>query len=94
MFSSGMHGHVMFWSGAVGLAVSSTAGLFVSWLAAFGISLPPGQLLDNAYCVINLDWVAVVPFAAFAALSYGAMLAGRMVANRCRMRVERLADLP
>jgi uncharacterized membrane protein (DUF441 family) len=84
MFSSGALGQVIFWSGAVGLAVSSTAGLFVSWFAAFGISLPPGQVLDNAYCVINLNWSAVVPFAAFAGVSSGAMLVGRMIAVRCR----------
>ena len=77
---------MMFWIGAVGLAVSSTAGLFVSWLATFGISLPPGQVLDNAYCVINLNWSAVVPFAAFAGMSSCAMLVGRMIAVRCRRR--------
>jgi hypothetical protein len=92
MISSGLHGQVMFWSGAVGLSVSSTAGLFVAWIVAFGICLPLGQVLDNAYCVINLEWMAVVPFAACAALSFGAMWAGRMILAKCRERVEESMD--
>jgi hypothetical protein len=84
MILSSLCGHIMFWTGAVGLAISSTAGVFVSWLAVVGISLPPGKLIENSPCVINFDWTAVVPFFAMAALSLGTMRLGKSISVRCR----------
>ena len=83
MILSGLWGHVIFWIGAVGLAVFSTAGIFVSWLAAVGIRVPAGRLLEDSPCIINFDWIAVVPFLGMAGLSWGAMFIGKRISAHC-----------
>jgi hypothetical protein len=80
-----LHGRLVFWIGAAGLAVFSTAGLVVFWFTWVGISVPPGQMLADSYCIITLDWTAVLPFAVAAMVCFFGMWVGRVMDRRSQM---------
>ena len=92
MTVGGLHGRVIFWIGAAGLAVFSTAALVVIWFTWFGISVPPGQMLADTCCTITLDWTAVLPFAVAAMVCFLGMWAGRVMDRRSRMGGEELEE--
>jgi hypothetical protein len=83
---------MIFWIGAAGLAVFSTAALVVIWFTWFGISVPPGQMLADTCCTITLDWTAVLPFAVAAMVCFLGMWAGRVMDRRSRMGGEELEE--
>lgn len=94
MIASGLHGRILFWLGAVGLAVFLTAGLVVLWFTVVGISVPPGEIIADAWCTINVDWTAVVPFAVAALVCFFGMIAGRLMNVRSRRLRESSFSLP